>query len=207
MFMRRTAVPAVIIALLLALTGCGGEEKKDKELGPVGDDADNLSGTPVPSATSGASTDPTPLDDKGNDVIRGTINGATTPQAQAVVDAWFAYWEVRVHSFGRARVDPKMGSVAAADALADVVQYVAHLRSKKLHTVGDTRFDVSNLKVRGASAMLTSCGVNKSIDRTVDGSPAEQFTPFFTVTGALTQVGGVWRVTQVQLVGKSPCKA
>ncbi|MEO7350392.1 MAG: hypothetical protein ABIR34_01305 [Marmoricola sp.] len=205
--MRRTAVPAVIFALVLALTGCGGEEKKDKELGPVGDAADTPSATPASKATPGSPKDSTPLDDQGNDVIRGTINGATTPEAQAVVEAWFAYWEVRVHSFGRARVDPKMGSVAAADALADVVQYVAHLRSKKLHTVGDTRFGVSNLKVRGANATLRSCGVNKSIDRTVDGSPAEQFTPFFTVTGALTQVGGVWRVTQVQLVGKSPCKA
>ena len=133
--------------------------------------------------------------------------GADSPEAAAVVDAWFAYWDVRANSFGQARTDPKLGSVAAADALEDVVRYVAYLRSKKLRTVGDTTLGVRDLKVDGKSATLASCGRNKSIDRRSDGSPAEQFTPFFTITGTLSQVGGVWRVVETHVVSRTPCQA
>jgi hypothetical protein len=209
--MRRTPLVTVVVALILAATGCGGEDKKDEPIGPVGDAAESPAASPSQKssekASGGESQEATPFDDKGNEILRGTVRGADTPQAKAVVDAWFAFWDVRASSFGNAKVDPKLGSVAAADAVSDVVSYVAYLRSKKLHTVGDTTFGVSNLEVDGKSATLTSCGINKSIDRRADGSPAEEFTPFFTVNGTLTQVGGQWRVVKTDVVGKSPCKA
>ena len=47
---------------------------------------------------------------------------ADTPEEQAVADAWFAYWDARVASFFKAKVDPRLGTVAAGEAVADVVQ-------------------------------------------------------------------------------------
>ncbi len=205
--MRRTPLATVTVALLLAATGCGGSEKKDEPIGPVGDAADSPSATPSARASAGASQETEPFDDKGSEIVRGTVRGATSPEAKAVVDAWFGYWDVRAKSFGSAKVDPKLGSVAAADAVADVVQYVAYLRKEKLRTVGDTRFGVSDLEVDGSTATLTSCGVNKSIDRRSDGSPAEQFTPFFTIAGTLKQAGGTWRVVETKVIERAPCQA
>ena len=86
--MRRTSLSALIVLLVLAVGGCG-EEQKAKPLGPIGVDADN-------------------------------------PEEQAVTDAWFAYWDARVNSFFKARFDPRLGTVAAAGAVADVVRYVAY---------------------------------------------------------------------------------
>jgi hypothetical protein len=205
--MRRTSFVSVIVALLLAVSGCGGDEKKDSEgVKPLGKSSDDSpSAAPSKQASQDASQAATPFDDKGHEILRGTIEGADTPQAKAVVDAWFAYWDVRANSFGTARTDPKLGSVAAADALEDVVRYVAYLKSKKLRTVGDTTFGVSKLKVDGKSATLTSCGKNKSIDRRADGSPAETFVPYFTIDGTLTQVGGTWRVVATEVTSKTPC--
>ena len=114
---------------------------------------------------------------------------------------------MRASSFGQAKVDPKLGSVAAADAVADVVRYVAYLRAKKLRTVGDTKFGVSDLRVDGRTATLSSCGVNKSIDRRSDGSPAEQFQPYFTIAGTLSKDGGQWRVVETKVTARAPCEA
>ena len=100
-----------------------------------------------------------------------------------------------------------MGTVAAASAVADVVQRVTYLRSKKLHTVGDTKFSVSDIVVKGSTATLTSCGVNKSMDRRADGSPAEQLIPFYNFNGVLKQAGGAWRVVEVELLGTNGCRA
>ena len=48
---------------------------------------------------------------------------------------------------------------------------MTYLQGKKLHTVGDTKFSVSDIVVKGSAATLKSCAVNKSIDRHADGSP------------------------------------
>jgi hypothetical protein len=203
--MRRTSL-ALALAVVLALAGCGGEDK-DKPLGPVSDDTASAApsdGTPTGEESQPA--DPAVFNGKGHDVIRGAVEAAT-PEEQAVAEAWFAYWEVRVRSFGEVKVDPMIGSVAAADALAQVVRYVAHLKGKNLHTEGDTKFGVTDISVRGPNATLSSCGENRSVDQHPDGSPAEEFTPFYNVEGALKKAGGAWRVVAVDIVGKNGCKA
>ncbi len=205
--MRRTPLATMTVAVLLAATGCGGQAKTDEPLGPVGDEADSPSASPSAKASAGSSSDAQTFDDKGSEILRGAVAGAETPEAQAVVEAWFAYWDVRAKSFGSAEVDPKLGSVAAGDAVADVVRYVAYLRKNKLRTVGDTKLGVSDLKVDRTSATLSSCGVNKSIDRRADGSPAEQLSPYFTIAGTLTQAGGTWRVVETKVTSRTPCQA
>lgn len=203
--MRRTSLPALLAMLVLVLAGCGGGEKKAEPLGPLG--GDESSAPSQPSADPDTqSEDATLFDDKGHDVIRGTVEAAT-PEEEVIAEAWFGYWDVRVSSFGVVEVDPKIGTVAAGEAQADVVRYVSYLRGKKLHTEGDTEFGVSGIDVRGADATLSSCGVNKSVDVDAAGSPAEQFTPFYNIEGTLRKAGGMWRVVDVEIVGTNGCKA
>ncbi len=202
--MRRTSVSALIVLLVLVVAGCGEDEKK-KPI-PLGDDAKTSSSEPSPDSSSSPSADETPFDDKGNEAIRGKVD-ADTPEEQAIADAWFAYWQARANSFHTAKVDPDLGSVAAGKAVADVVRYVAYLKGKNLRTVGDTRFSVEDIVVTGSTATLTSCGVNKSIDRRADGSPAEAPVPYYNFVGALKQAGGEWRVTVADVRGDKGCRA
>ena len=206
--MRRTSVSALIVLLALAVGGCGEDEQKPI---PLGDDAKTSSSEPSPDSSSSPSSDETsadetPFDDKGNEAIRGKVD-ADTPEEQAIADTWLAYWEARANSYHTAKVDPSLGSVAAGKAVADVVRYVAYLKGKKLRTVGDTKFSVEDIVVKGSTATLTSCGVNKSIDRRADGSPAEQPVPFYNFVGALKQAGGEWRVTVADVEGNNGCRA
>jgi hypothetical protein len=202
--MRRTSLAALVVLLVLAVSGCG-EDKKEPPI-PLGDDAKSSSSEPSPDSSSSPSPKQTPFDDKGNDAVRGKVD-AGTPEEQAIADAWFAYWDARANSFLKAKVDPRLGTVAAGKAVADVVQYVTYLKGKKLHTVGDTKFSVSDVVVKGSTATLTSCGVNKSIDRRADGSPAEQPVPFYNFAGVLKNAGGEWRVVEAEVKGNNGCRA
>ncbi len=203
--MRRVLSLLVLpLVLLLLLVGCGEEEKAGKPLGQLGDDAES-SAKPSPGSTE-PSADERPFDNRGHEIIRGQVE-ASTPEEQAVADAWFAYWDARADSVGNARVDPDLGKVAAGAAVADVVRYVTYLQGKNLHTVGDSKFSATDIEVDGNTATLTSCGVNKSIDQKGDGSPAEQLEPFYNFTGALTRVGGTWRVVSADRKGTTPCDA
>ncbi len=195
--MRRTSVAAAVAALALLAAGCGEEAEE----GPL-KVGDGSSTTDEPSSTTSEDGSPEEteqtFDEEGHEALRGTTE-ADTPEEEAVADAWFAYWTVRADSYGKAKVDPQLGSVAAADAVSDVVRYVAYLRSKDLRTVGDTRFDVRDIEVQGNSASLYACATNKSIDQTADGTPAEQPVAFFSSTGALVKRAGTWRVVSVPI--------
>ena len=124
--MRRTPLVLLVVALVLSLGGCGTEEKKDAPL-ELGDSTDQ----PSQSAAPSPSEEQQPFDAKGSEVLRGQV-AATTPEQEAVVDAWFDYWEVRARSYGQAEVDPALGQFAAATAVSDVVGYVRHLQHDKL---------------------------------------------------------------------------
>jgi hypothetical protein len=214
--MRRTPLPALVgtlvLVLALALSACGGAEKKvDVAVGDGG--ADDSTPTAAPSTGSKAGTPaatPTAaatfFDNEGHEVLRGDVEAGNAAE-QAVADTWFAYWTARLNSYGEVAVDPSLGSVAAVEALSDVVGYVNLLRSKKLHTVGDSKFGVTNIEVQGTGATLDSCMVNKSVDQREDGSNAEVLTPFYVLKGTLSQVGGKWRVVKVESVGKDRCQA
>jgi predicted small lipoprotein YifL len=197
--MRRTSLAVVAVAFLVALAGCG-QEQKETPL-ELGDDSSSQA-SPSDDASTGGPTDAQAFDDEGHEALRGKVDAAT-PDEQAVADAWFAYWDARTRSYGEVEVDPDLGSVAASTAVSDVVGYVAYLRSKKLHMVGDTRFDVRDISVDGSSATLSSCARNKSIDVDAEGTPAEAPVPFFTADGTLVKRADSWRVVSVK-VQKSP---
>jgi hypothetical protein len=190
------------IALVLALVACG-EDKPGKKLGTLGDDTET-SATPDPS-TPTPSAGSTRFDDKGHEAIRGDID-ATTDEQKAVADAWMAYWQSRADSYAAAKVDTDLGRYAAGAAVTDVVKYVAMLRSRKLTTVGDTKYDVSDIAIKGDAATLSSCATSKSLDQFADGTPAEQPVPAFTVKGVLAQQGGGWRVASATVRNVPSCR-
>ncbi len=200
--MRRMPLLVLAIALVLALAGCG-EDKPSKKLGTLGDDTET-SATPDPStATPDAGT--TRFDDQGHEAIRGHID-ATTEDEKAVADAWMSYWQSRADSYAGAKVDTDLGRYATGTAVTDVVKYVAMLRSRKLTTVGDSKYDVSDIAIKGDNATLSSCATNKSLDQYADGTPAEQPVPAFAVKGVLAQEGGAWRVVSATVRNVPSCR-
>ena len=142
--MRRMPLVLLAVALVLSLGGCGEDEKKDAPL-DLGDSADQPS-----RRGTGPTAEQEPFDDKGHEAIRGKVD-ATTPEEKAVVDAWLDYWSPR-QELRQAEVDTDLGQFAAATAVSDVVEYVG-TSSRKAHTVGDTKFDVSEIAMDGDSAL------------------------------------------------------
>ena len=198
--MRRMPLLVLAIALVLALAGCG-EDKPSKKLGTLGDDAET-SATPDSGATATPDAGTTRFDDQGHEAIRGNID-ATTDDEKAVADAWMSYWQSRADSYAAAKVDTDLGRYATGTAVTDVVKYVAMLKSRKLTTVGDTKYDVSDIAIKGDDATLSSCATNKSIDQYADGTPAEQPVPAFAVKGVLAQQGGAWRVVSATVTERA----
>lgn len=201
--MRRMPPLLLAVVLVLALAGCGEDEPK-KKLGTLGDDPET-SATPDPSATATPDAATTRFDEKGHEAIRGKID-ATTDEEKAVADAWMAYWQSRADSYAAAKIDTDLGKYASGTAVSDVVKYVAMLKSRKLTTVGDTKYDVSDIAITGDDATLSSCATNKSIDQFADGTPAEQPVPAFAVKGVLAQQGGAWRVVSAKVTDVPSCK-
>ena len=201
--MRPMPLLVLAIALVLALAACG-EDSSSKKVQPLGDDTES-SASPDPGATGSPSPAATPFDDQGNDALRGKIE-ASTAEENAVVDAWMSYWASRAKSYGQVKVDPDLGRYAAVSAVSDVVQYVAYLKNKKLHTVGDARYDIRDIAIKGKAATLFSCAENKSLDRYADGTPGEQPMPFFSVKGELVKNGGAWRVVSVPVTKVPTCR-
>jgi hypothetical protein len=204
--MKWTPVAALVLAATLAaLTGCSGDEAAPPPT--IGDDTSE-SAAASPSESASESKGPTPgetFDDEGHVAMPGEVHASGDDQ-QAVVEAWLAYWQVRMDAFAEPEVDPTaLGEVAQGDAASQVVAYVDYLEQNELTTEGDLRFDVSKVRVRGSSARLESCVTNQSVDRRANGRAAEPLTPFYEFAGHLTRVSDAWAVTRVIDIGSGPC--
>lgn len=205
--MRRTA--AVLSIAVLALTagcGSGGGEKADTPptFDPSASPSESASASASPSATASAAV----FDDKGHDIVVGTVK-ATNPKQKAVADAWIAYWRARGDAYGEAKADPAaLGQVASGEPIANIVKYVAYLQENGLRTVGDSKLGISRIQVTPKAAVVVSCLENKSIDRHRDGRPGETLVPYYQFTGALVpNGGGGWLVTQAVKTSEARCTA
>jgi hypothetical protein len=196
---------AALAVCLCALTGCSDDETASPPT--IGDD-NTASSTASPDGPTSERESAAPeeqFDDEGHVAMPGDINVSDGKQ-QAVVDAWLAYWQVRMDAFAGPEVDPTaLGAVAQGDAASQVVAYVDYLEQNELTTEGDLRFDVSKVRIRGSSARLESCVANQSVDRRANGRAAEPLTPFYEFQGHLTRVSDAWAVTRVIDIGSGPC--
>jgi hypothetical protein len=196
---------AALAVCLCALTGCSDDDAAPPPT--IGDDSSTSSTASSDGSTSEreSATPEEQFDDEGHVAMPGDINVSDEEQ-QAVVDAWLAYWQVRMDAFAGPEVDPTaLGAVAQGDAASQVVAYVDYLEQNELTTEGDLRFDVSKVRIRGSSARLESCVANQSVDRRANGRAAEPLTPFYEFQGHLTRVSDAWAVTRVIDIGSGPC--
>ncbi|HET6654581.1 MAG TPA: hypothetical protein VFH10_18230 [Nocardioides sp.] len=202
--MKRTRAAALAVCLC-ALAGCAEDEAAPPPT--IGDDtSESAAESPSESPTGSESASPEEtFDDEGHVAMPGDIKVSDEEQ-QAVVDAWLAYWQVRMDAFAGPEIDPTaLGEVAQGDAASQVVGYVDYLEQNKLTTEGDLRFDVTEVRVRGSSARLVTCVTNQSVDRRANGRAAEPLTPFYEFQGHLTRVSDAWAVTRVIDIGSGPC--
>ena len=199
-------VRAAAVALCLGvLAGCSEEDAAPPPT--IGDDtSESAAASPSGSASESRSATPEEtFDEEGHLAMPGDINASGAEQ-RAVVDAWLAYWQVRMDAFAVPEVDPTaLGEVAQGDAASQVVGYVDYLEQNGLTTEGDLRFDVTRVRVRGSTARLETCVTNQSVDRRANGRAAEPLTPFYEFEGRLTRVSDAWAVTRVIDIGSGPC--
>jgi hypothetical protein len=198
--MKRTRAVALAV-VLCALPGCSQDEAAPPPT--IGDDSQAAT-EPSPTASEGAAPAER-FDGRGHVAMPGDVRVSGREQ-QAAVDAWLAYWQVRLDAFAVPEVDPTaLGEVARGDAASQVVSYVDYLQRNDLRTEGDLRFDVDRVRVRGSQARLQTCVTNQSVDVGADGRPAEPLTPFYEFEGHLTRVSDDWAVTRVIDIGSGPC--
>lgn len=192
---------AALAACLCTLAGCSRGEASPPPV--IGDDT---SASAQPSAVEPESGPPAEaFDDQGHLAMTGDIR-VSGEQQRAVVDAWLAYWQVRLDAFAAPELDPTaLGEVAQGDAVSQVVSYVDYLQRNDLRTEGDLRFDIGGVRVRGGQARLQTCVTNQSVDIRANGRPAEPLTPFYEFEGHLTRVSEGWAVTRVIDIGSGPC--
>ena len=200
----------LLAATLFALSACSdGQAAPPPTIGDgAGGSDDAASASPSDEAGAHASASPTeeePFDEDGHVAMPGDVR-VSGKDKQDVVDAWLAYWQVRMDAFSTPEVDPvALGAVAQGDAASQVVSYVDYLQQKGLHTEGDLRFDVGSVRLRGDTAVLRSCVTNQSVDRRPNGRAAEPLTPFYEFQGHLTRVADSWSVSRVVDTGSGPC--
>lgn len=212
--MRLVPTLAAVLMAAAGLSACGNDEPADPPNigGSSSGAAESSPGEPgegsaeESGAESGAATEET-FDDQGHESFPGRV-AADDPEEEAVAEAWFAYWRVRADAYGEVKVSAdELGKVATGAAASDVVGYVKYLRDNGLHTQGDSLIGISDIKIQGGVAALTSCMQNKSVDRDADGKAAEKLTRHLTFNGVLQRQGDTWVVSEAMKTGESPCRA
>ena len=193
----------VVVALLVAssLAACSSEDDGGPPPPSIASSSPS-SASPSPSASASAAGS---FDDKGHDVVAGTVK-ASTPDQRAVADAWLAYWRFRLAAYNAADADvSQLGKVATGDAAGDVTGYVRTLQAKGHHTVGDMRIGISRIKVAHDRATLRSCIENRTTDRTRAGKPTEPLKPYYVVSGTAERASSTWRIASVTIDAQAPC--
>lgn len=204
--MKTSLLTAFAFVLTVALSGCQDQaEPPPPSIDETPSEPTGTSTSPEDEPSQAPSADDGDFDDKGHSVFRGDMD-VTGAQRKSVADAWLAYWQVRLDAYYDVEVDPSvLGQVATGDAAAEVVGYIETLRQKGLHTDGDFKLDVSEVRISGGKATLLSCATNRTTDRRKNGRPVERLQPFYEFQGELERVSGTWVVSNLSKIGTAPC--
>ena len=217
---RRATVGALLGLLLVAACSDGADDAAGLPAFTAGPatTTPTASAMPTPSATS-STTPTTPSatataspstngifgDMTRNDIVAGRTAG-TTAAEKAVMTAWLAYWQVRAAAFFAAEVDPAaLGRVSSGQASEAVTSYVGMLRQRQLRTAGGSTVDTTVVTVKGATASVEGCLIDRSADVSAEsGTPVELPSGRSRAAGTLQLSGPTWRVTS--LTGDGPCR-
>lgn len=195
-----------VAALGLALTGCSGSSSPadpsvSTPTGTGGVTSASPSPSPSPSGVRYVPGDPQRIGARV--VVHRSV--AATPDEKAVAAAWLAYWELTGQAFNTQGA-VFGGSSAALDAVATGQAKVYllgglsdHVKGH-LHTVGTLSVDITSVKVTGATATVTACGLDQSFEvddkgQTVIPAPGVERLP-----GTLVRQGGRWLVSQASVL-------
>lgn len=187
--------------LLLALAGCGDDDTSPK---PTLDPSSPTAGSSDAEPTDASTSEPAePFDAEGGELHRGRLR-ADNDAERAVAEAWLDYWQVRITAYHKADVDAgALGAVAQGDAVREVVDYVAQLKSDGDHVVGDTLIAVSDVEIRGAFAAVKSCFESQGH---LAGTPPYDENSITPIVGTLAKEGDKWLVQTQDGTGASRCK-
>jgi len=198
--MNRAFLTRCSCALLLAagLTACGDGESSL----PGAPAASRSAAGTTPSGSATPSTTATPSASAGTpvadsiEVVPGSF--PEPDSALALSDTWYTYWKVRMQAFHDVSVQATaLNAAATGDAVMQVMDKVAQLRTDGHHVVGSMTVNVKTVTVDGNRATLTSCLDNGTVE--VDGTltPVGPPTPAYSLQGTAVRSGDSWRISEL----------
>lgn len=193
---ERTAIRgAALFAVLAMACGCSGNA--ETPLASLTPSSGTSAGTAAPSSTTENAT-PSPT---GSATASGPVSplsvktgyrpGNLTPDQQAVVSAYDAYWVFRAQSLGTNTVDlSRAGTFATAQGIGQITTYVAQQKSRGQHAAGSITTNVTAVTLIGDRATLADCTLDESYDvktgtgATLSSPPGLAKTTMIIVKGA-----------------------
>lgn len=218
--MRRTlGLSAAIAIALVTLAGCGDDSATSSGEDPSASSSTTASSSPPEESSgepTGESTDfpsgspgamqtyeprPVPANLPRVRIEAANLhyaylgrNAASTPEEQAVVDAWMSYWQGTADTYYLQRPTALFKSVARERARSTVLDYMREKKADKQRVMGYSIENVLSVQVDGASATLRDC--TQSFTFTVDNEsePLSPVVPYYDTTGMLRKTAGKWTV-------------
>jgi hypothetical protein len=209
MKVHRVGAVLIAAALTISLAGCGDGKNDSADPPASTPPSDRPTTAPTTSAPPTSTVPPTRSTQKYGS-LTFVLDHTTKPAADSdrVLQAYDEYERSSHKSFATNVEDPALGRRTAGPALRDVRSVLQDQKAKKVRTGGLITVTVKVDRLSPAVAALNSCyDQSKSVLVRADGTTyvgpgAKQF-PRLKVTVVLTNVAGLWKVTEYNLKRES----
>ncbi|MGA8210613.1 MAG: hypothetical protein WB441_04960 [Nocardioidaceae bacterium] len=212
---RRHLLPAALLLTTVgfsALAACSQDGGSATDRPSAGGSSSTGSGpatsTASPTGTPTASTSPTPTESSTpaprlpTDRIEAASlhlavlgqNAATTPEEQAVVEAWMAFWQGAANSYYRAEPTADFLAAAQGSARTQIVDNIEKLKRADRRVVGWARDNITAVSVDGDTATIRDCTKNFTFSVDAEAEPVTNPPPWYAVTGTLKRTVDGWVV-------------
>jgi hypothetical protein len=121
-------------------------------------------------------------------------NAAGSPEEQAVVEAWMAFWQGTADTYYFYRPTAQFDRVARGSARSQVIDYMTAVRAKKERVVGWARDNVTSVEVTGSRATVRDCTKNFTFRVDNEAEPISRPDAWYDVTGTLRRTADGWTV-------------
>ncbi|GGD24099.1 hypothetical protein GCM10007231_24030 [Nocardioides daphniae] len=164
-----------------------------------------LDTTPSPSATpTQAATSDEPVD---GELRRGSAAAASTPQEQAVAEAWFSFYTEMVRMYAGPDLDRGRWSEVATDQAFDSpLRYAEEQAAQGHRHTGGLVVAPTKVDVKGDEALVTGCVRTTLTEVDSAGKPVETVEPWRTSSDVLVYRGGQWRVSSFKIYTSGRCE-
>lgn len=198
-FATRLLVTWCAVGLLL-LTACGGGEEPSRTL--------DLDGEGAESAAPEAGNEPSEAPDEPREgELTRSANAASTPEEEAVAEAWFTYMEEFVRVVGTP--DPsgfRLMDLAQGRALGDSLAYAGDLAADGHRLGGGMIATVLGVEVMDRKAVVRGCLRSTMVEVDAQDAPvAEMKNPWIESEHELSMAGDGWIVVEHEMEGAPKC--